>query len=39
MSYYLKIALASDFGKLSSVRVINRLEQEEKEELEKNTIE
>jgi rod shape-determining protein MreC len=39
LSYYLKIALASDFGKLSSVRVINRLNQEEKEELEKNTIE
>jgi hypothetical protein len=31
--------LASDFGKLNSVRVINRLNQEEKEELEKNTIE
>jgi rod shape-determining protein MreC len=39
LSYYLKIALASDFGKLNSVRVINRLNQEEKEELEKNTIE
>jgi rod shape-determining protein MreC len=38
LSYYLKIALATDFGKLSSVRVISRTTHEEKEELEQNTI-
>jgi rod shape-determining protein MreC len=38
LSYYLKIALAADFGKLSDVRVISRSNHEEKEELEQNTI-
>jgi rod shape-determining protein MreC len=39
LSYYLRIALAADFGKLTSVRVVNRLNEDEREQLEQNTIE
>lgn len=35
LSYLLKIKLATDFGKVSNVRVISRSEQEEQNILEK----
>lgn len=38
LSYLLKIKLATDFGKISDVRVITKTAQEEQKELEQNSI-
>ncbi len=38
LSYTLKVLLAADFGKLNNVRIIDRINQQEKIELERNKI-